>query len=299
MVAAARRLLRTAYELCHRARPRTGRGGGHGGRGGVRSGGGGGSSGGGGGGRNGTSFIPLLCLSPLLSSFPPRARALPLTAAGSYGPEELGRRKVGLAVGAGGEPGPWARAGEPGAGPAVAGGGGGGGDGRPDSRGLGRRPPPPPRGQPPSRPPTPRALGRWLGRGPGRRAAAGRWGAASAGAAGGGCLDVGRPAPAFPAPTGALGPAERAGRRGTRPGRANRAAFEVGALRSRSEGGHTGAVRALDAPPPACGPPFPPLHHLSFLFVFVSYSKGMTSRRRRENRVQAQKLFPHHHLLKN
>lgn len=49
----------------------------------------------------------------------------------------------------------------------------GGGDGRPDSRGLGRRPPPPPRGQPPSRPPTPRALGRWLGRGPGRRAAGG------------------------------------------------------------------------------------------------------------------------------
>ncbi|XP_012606439.2 uncharacterized protein LOC105863644 [Microcebus murinus] len=25
----------------------------------------------------------------------------------------------------------------------------------------------------------------------------------------------------------------------------------------------------------------------------------MTSRHRRENRVQAQKLFPHHHLLKN
>uniref|UniRef100_A0ABJ3HKL9 Uncharacterized protein n=1 Tax=Mus musculus TaxID=10090 RepID=A0ABJ3HKL9_MOUSE len=25
----------------------------------------------------------------------------------------------------------------------------------------------------------------------------------------------------------------------------------------------------------------------------------MTSRRHRENRVQAQELFPHHHLLKN
>lgn len=176
---------------------------------------------------------------------------------------------------------------------------GGGGDGRPDSRGLGRRPPSPspgtatesatdsagPRTVPGTRPGAAGgvgALGRRLGRRGGRR------------------LSRRRPARArLPRPHRSLGPAERAGSRGTRPGRANRAAFEVGARRSRSEGGHTGAVRALHAPPPACGLPFPPLHHLSFLFVFVSYSKGMTSRRRRENRVQAQKLFPHHHLLKN
>nr|XP_054536791.1 uncharacterized LOC128031834 homolog isoform X1 [Pan troglodytes] len=37
----------------------------------------------------------------------------------------------------------------------------------------------------------------------------------------------------------------------------------------------------------------------SFHLFFVFYSKGMTSWHRRENRVQAQKLFPHHHLLKN
>lgn len=37
----------------------------------------------------------------------------------------------------------------------------------------------------------------------------------------------------------------------------------------------------------------------SFPFVFVFYCKGMTSQHLRENRVQAQKLFPHHHLLKN
>lgn len=37
----------------------------------------------------------------------------------------------------------------------------------------------------------------------------------------------------------------------------------------------------------------------SFHLFFMFYSKGMTSRHRRENRVQAQKLFPHHHLLKN
>lgn len=37
----------------------------------------------------------------------------------------------------------------------------------------------------------------------------------------------------------------------------------------------------------------------SFHLFFMFYSKGMTSRHRRENRVQAQELFPHHHLLKN
>ena len=43
---------------------------------------------------------------------------------------------------------------------------------------------------------------------------------------------------------------------------------------------------------------FPP-SIFSFHLFFVFYSKGMTSQHLRENTVQAQKLFPHHHLLKN
>ena len=45
--------------------------------------------------------------------------------------------------------------------------------------------------------------------------------------------------------------------------------------------------------------PSSPSSIFSFHLFFVFYSKGMTSQHLRENRVQAQKLFPHHHLLKN
>lgn len=53
--------------------------------------------------------------------------------------------------------------------------------------------------------PTSPALRGLLRRGPGPQAGSRRRGATLSDAAGGGCLDVGRPAPAFPTPTGASG----------------------------------------------------------------------------------------------
>lgn len=152
--------------------------------------------------------------------------------------------------------------------------------GQPDSDGLGRRPPPPPRGQPRSRRrcggllrgppraagtrprPRPRpaggvaAPGRHLGRRGGRRLSR-------------------RPAARarLPRPHRSLGPAERAGRRATRPGACEPSwrgagwSFGIAHGRRRETDTCVQSV-ARAALPRACALPFPPLHHLPFLFVF-------------------------------
>lgn len=98
------------------------------------------------------------------------------------------------------------------------------------------------------------------------------------------------PAPARPCPVPARAGLRRGGSVAAawRPGR--------GAVPPRARSAD-GGVRRRYVPlrPPLCRP----LPHVSFCLFSVFYSKGMTSWHRRENRVQAQKLFPHHHLLKN
>ncbi|XP_001135424.3 uncharacterized LOC128031834 homolog [Pan troglodytes] len=92
----------------------------------------------------------------------------------------------------------------------------------------------------------------------------------------------------------------------------------IGCAGGRGAAGDTAAAAGLDrataATAAATDPPPPPLFPCSSFFLLFSFPagprplsltaasilrKGMTSWHRRENRVQAQKLFPHHHLLKN
>ncbi|XP_055116343.2 uncharacterized homolog [Symphalangus syndactylus] len=91
----------------------------------------------------------------------------------------------------------------------------------------------------------------------------------------------------------------------------------IGGAGGRGAAGDTAAAAGLDratAATAAATDPPPPLFPCSSFFLLFCFParprplsltaasilrKGMTSWHRRENRVQAQKLFPHHHLLKN
>ncbi|XP_009236960.2 uncharacterized LOC128031834 homolog [Pongo pygmaeus] len=91
----------------------------------------------------------------------------------------------------------------------------------------------------------------------------------------------------------------------------------IGGAGGRGAAGDTAAAAGLDrataATVAATNSPLPlfPCSSFFLLFSFLAgprplsltaasiLRKGMTSWHRRENRVQAQKLFPHHHLLKN